>query len=251
MSMIIFFLLITAFSLSKKIKHKKTASFLLILSIIYTISIISGLLPRLLLSPLQSPFLYDSSPIPWGKNNLIILLGGGIVEIKQDKKRYLPQESAYARIVKASELYFDCRKEKRNCRILISGGNIEHSEKSEALVYEQIMMKLGIPLNDFILELNSRNTESNARYSTHLIQKNNFDHIVLVSSALHMTRALLWFHYFGLYPQAIPASYLNHPHFIRSISYNIITSDFCIHEYLGILQAYFIQKFYLNHDIRQ
>lgn len=213
---------------------------ILFITLTYIFLIGSGLLPYLLLTPLQAPFVDLPAP-QWKKHNVIILLGGGTDQLP-GLNTYTPSVMIYSRLYKTAELYFSCVKQ-HSCKIIISGGPIEHTEKSNALVYEQTLMKLGVPLDDFILEFNSTDTQTNAEFTKAILKQSSFDQIVLVTSGIHMQRSLLWFSHFDVH--AIPASsdYLAPQLTMTSLGYNFALTDFALHEYLGIVEFYLKASF--------
>ncbi len=63
--------------------------------------------------------------------------------------------------------------------------------------------------------------------------QHRFDKLFLVTSGLHLPRALLYFGYFGRYPTPCAADYIV-PHMsILPIGYNLAIADFAAHEYIG------------------
>ena len=55
----------------------------------------------------------------------------------------------------------------------------------------QIFLRdLGVPDSAMLLETRSRNTRQNAEYSSQLLRAHKLHHVLLVTSALHMHRAL-------------------------------------------------------------
>ena len=57
---------------------------------------------------------------------------------------------------------------------------------------------LGVPDSAMLLETHSRNTRENARYSAQLLDARKMHHILLVTSAVHMDRAMGQFLGLGL-----------------------------------------------------
>ncbi|MES2204893.1 MAG: YdcF family protein [Pseudomonadota bacterium] len=207
----------------------------LIIALAYVIAITSGLIPDLLLKPLEAPFAY-SPTLDWQKNNAIVLLGGGTTQLP-DTHTYSPSSMAYSRINKTAQLYFACKKQ-HACKIIISGGPIEHTEKSDALVYEKALIKLGIPQDDFILELNSTDTQTNAEFTQVILKQSSFDQVIVVTSGIHMKRAQLWLTHFNIQAIPIASDYLK-PHVnMMSLGNNFALTDFALHEYLGIVEVY-------------
>ncbi len=81
----------------------------------------------------------------------------------------------------------------RQTKILISGGTYLEKEKLiEAEMFYIYAICHGIPSNDLILELQSKNTYENFVYALDIIKKNNLvkQNLVLITNANHMPRAI-------------------------------------------------------------
>lgn len=87
--------------------------------------------------------------------------------------------------------------------VLSGGGDLEHQAFSEARAMAIFLNDLGVPQQAMILEEASRNTRDNAAFCAALLKARGIQHILLVTSALHMPRALALFKAQGL--QAVPA----------------------------------------------
>ena len=89
--------------------------------------------------------------------------------------------------------------------LILSGGNSEWSsaDEPEADAMQAFENDLGVPASAILLEDKSRNTQENAQYTKQLITEHRLDKILLVTSALHMPRALMLFRAQGI--DAIPA----------------------------------------------
>ena len=87
--------------------------------------------------------------------------------------------------------------------LLSGGGDLEHQAFSEARAMAVFVQDLGVPAQALVLEEISRNTRGNAAFSAALLKARGIEHILLVTSALHMSRALALFKAQGL--QVTPA----------------------------------------------
>jgi uncharacterized SAM-binding protein YcdF (DUF218 family) len=58
----------------------------------------------------------------------------------------------------------------------------------------------------------------------------------MISSGLHLPRALLYFSHFGVNPTPCAADYIVPSVSIFPIGYNFAIADLAVHEYLGILR---------------
>lgn len=80
--------------------------------------------------------------------------------------------------------------------VLVSGGNQPGADgmQVEAEAMRSMLLNLGVPAAAIRMEGQSRNTEENARRSLGLIQAAGAKRVLLVTSAMHMPRALQTFH---------------------------------------------------------
>ena len=65
-----------------------------------------------------------------------------------------------------------------------------------------------------------------------------FDKLFLVTSGLHLRRALLYFGHFGVYPTPCAADRITPLLSILPVGYNFAIADFAAHEYVGIVRYY-------------
>jgi len=188
-------------------------------------------------SPLNHP--------AWMKRNAIIVLGAGAVKLPEENSEK-PTVLAYSRIYEAARLYSSCKNTNAECKIIISGGDAQSNGQSEAVVYQNALNGIGIKNTDIILESNSMNTYKNAEYTSVILRKNKFDTVLLVTSGIHMKRALLYFGHFGVKPIPAVSDYIPPKIFIIPLGYNFAITDFVIHEYAGIIRFYLYNYFGLN-----
>ena len=89
--------------------------------------------------------------------------------------------------------------------VILSGGSSEWSRTDEPEVeaMEIFVKDLGVPVSAVLLEGRSRNTQENAQYTNQLLVEHHFNTILLVTSAVHMPRALAVFQGQGI--TVIPA----------------------------------------------
>jgi uncharacterized SAM-binding protein YcdF (DUF218 family) len=72
--------------------------------------------------------------------------------------------------------------------ILVTGGAASGS-RPEAQQMKEVLMVMGVPARDILLELQSRNTHDNALFSAQILKARKMQRILLVTSAFHMRRA--------------------------------------------------------------
>ncbi|CRI68012.1 conserved hypothetical protein [Thiocapsa sp. KS1] len=90
-------------------------------------------------------------------------------------------------------------------RVIVSGGSMPWAgeRRSEADAMLRFLADLGVPSDAILLEGRSRNTRENALYTAEILSAQGIDRILLVTSALHMPRALATFRAVGI--DAVPA----------------------------------------------
>ncbi|MEZ9837591.1 YdcF family protein [Vibrio sp. 10N.261.52.C11] len=231
MSFIILLLLLLFVGFTRLLQWRKTSLFLSLVLISSFVLIGSGLIPRYLLNDLQAD--YENKPdIQWSDNNAIVLLGAGTQLIKSTQE-FEPAFFSFGRISETASQYKDCSKTQTTCKVIISGGDAQNNGVAEAEVYQQQLLRLGVPMGDIIQEPNSVNTWKNAQLTSDLMKHHKFDNIVLVSSGLHIRRSELYFNHFGLNVIPVRADYMAAQISWLPLWYNFAVTDFALHEQIG------------------
>jgi uncharacterized SAM-binding protein YcdF (DUF218 family) len=218
-------------------RHIKACISTLIFALVCFFAIGNGLVPLILLKQLQTPFVDLPKP-EWKSQNAIVLLGAGAIKLPTTNA-IKPTIMAYSRIHETARLYLECAKDHHQCTIIISGGDALKIGKSEAIVYRDALLSLGINNSDIELETNSMNTYKNAEFTSNILKKNQYSQVILVTSGIHLKRALLYFSNFGINAKPALADYLTPQFAVIPLGYNFAVTDFAIHEYLGIARFYF------------
>jgi len=129
----------------------------------------------------------------------IVVLGGSVMP-PDALGRLVDLSGGADRVWHAARLY----KAGKAPLILLSGGSDPaYSVMSEAQAMQVFLRDLGVPDSAMLLEQESRNTRQNAEHSARLLGERGLSRILLVTSALHMERALREFESRGL--EVIPA----------------------------------------------
>jgi uncharacterized SAM-binding protein YcdF (DUF218 family) len=194
----------------------------------------NGMLAAMLLDPLQAPFAPLAAP-RWGARNAIVLLGAGVVR-PPGAAQAQPSLLAYSRILEAVRLYRDCQVQGKPCTLVISGGDPARLGVPEAAIYRRTVLGLGVQDADLALEDRSLNTFQNAEYTSGLIGARGFDQVVLVTSGLHMRRALLFFAHFHLPCAAAVADRAQPVQTWIPLGANLALADLAAHEHVGMLR---------------
>ncbi|MEJ2769704.1 YdcF family protein [Mycetohabitans sp. B46] len=181
-----------------------------------------------------------ASPPRYAGNVAIVLLGSGTEY--DGAHRLVPKFDAWRRIDAAAAQFTLCRAQRAQCTLVISGGNPQKHEHSEAVNYRPHLVSHGVPASNIVLEPDSLNTYENARNTGAILRRHHYDQIVLITSAYHLPRALLDFHHFGI--NAVPFA-SNHrwrrpgwrPHLAH-----VINTRIAWHEWIGLAQFYVYRR---------
>lgn len=153
-------------------------------------AVATPLLATALAYPLERRFpavLAEQAP----QADAIVLLGGALSGARPPERPSFDLGSGADRVWHAAALF----KAGRAPLVLVSGGNQPGSEgmQVEAEAMRSMLLTLGVPAAAIRLEGQSRNTDENARRSLGLIQAAGAKRVLLVTSAMHMPRALRMF----------------------------------------------------------
>ncbi len=126
---------------------------------------------------LVSPLIHNDTPV---KSDVIIVLGGGIISDTHS----LPW-GVEERVTKGVELY----KAGFAPTIIVSGGIVHFQGEAESEVMAPFAVMLGVPEDDIIQENRSKDTYTNALYSTQIMQEHGWQRAIVVTSDFHSGRA--------------------------------------------------------------
>jgi len=122
--------------------------------------------------------------------DVIIVLGGATGPALPPRQDPDLNERA-DRLMHAADLY----KAGKARFILASGGNWRHPtlQHSEADDMRDVLMRFGVPGSAILMENDSLDTGENARFSARLMEQQHFATALLVTSGVHMPRAMAAF----------------------------------------------------------
>jgi len=167
----------------------------------------------------------------------IVVLGGG-VEGSRSGWRTGPHLRAGAdRVWYGAQLFHAGRAP----LVILSGGDSDWSESDEpeANAAAKFLRDLGVPESAIALENRSRNTAENAAYTKQLLSEHQAEKILLVTSALHMPRALALFRAQHIETTPAPTDFFSPPRNPLRLwlpdTEALDGSAKAIKEYLGIL----------------
>jgi len=166
----------------------------------------------------------------------IVALGGG-VEIPIAPRQTPELNNAGDRIVEAARLY----RAGRAPVLLLSGGNVFASDDytAESTYSAELVAFFGVDPEAVVVESTSKTTYENAIESRRFLKKRGIRRILLVTSALHMPRAVATFDSAGIETLAAPTDYLFtewvQPSFFRYLpsAASLSQTSRVLHEYMG------------------
>ena len=153
-----------------------------------------------MVSSLEQRFL----PVPIDKSptaDAIVVLGGSLAG-PGSPRIDIELTGSSDRILHAARLY-----RARKAPIVIAAGGAEDT-KPEAYAMKALLAEWGVPKKNIIIEIKSLNTYRNAVNSKPLLDKRKVKSILLVTSAIHMSRALATFRALGINAIPSPTDYM-------------------------------------------
>ncbi len=213
-------------------RHKmKPAKFLLALSIVWLFLFSYPPVANTLLYTLESntPTLHDAP-----KNiRYIYVLGGGHHTDESLPITSQVVEASVVRLTEGIRLYHQLHEE---ATIIVSGYRGSFDPNTHALMQKKLALALGVKKEKLILRHEPRDTEEEAIAAKALLKDKPF---ILVTSASHMKRAMLFFKHEGLHPVPAPTNhlastqYLDYTKFFSSDA--LEKSRIVFHEVLGLI----------------
>jgi uncharacterized SAM-binding protein YcdF (DUF218 family) len=137
--------------------------------------------------------------------DVIVVLGGG-TESPQYPRPTVEINAAGDRVIYAAELY----KQGKGSFILVSGGSIAALDARTTSPAEDMALlldMLGVPQDVIWLQPNSANTAEDALYSSIMLKERSISRVILVTSAIHMPRAVGLFTANGIDVTPAPVDY--------------------------------------------
>lgn len=130
----------------------------------------------------------------------IVVLGGHTANNRRNWFEPYDPDTASSRVDTAALLY----QTHRAPRIVLSGAALD-GFISEAEMMARNLQKKGVPRDALILEKSSYTTYENAAYTRRTLDEHNINRVLLVTSALHMPRAMAVFRKQGITAIAAPS----------------------------------------------
>lgn len=234
---ILYLILITAIILFIS-GHKKSGKILLIIAGIWFFIISTPFIPKLLVKSLENrhPQLTDEAIYNLPDPCDIIILGGGHSDDKELSPNNQLSSTALGRLVEGIRIH----KMIPGSRLVLSGSR-GRSELAQACVLYRTALILGVDSASMAMQILPANTMMEAEeYSRNFGSENK---LIVVTSDIHLPRAMLHFRKAGLNPVAAPTNQIIK---YGSVKYRwkwipssvyIRMMENAIHEYAGMLWA--------------
>ena len=89
-------------------------------------------------------------------------------------------------------------------KLVFTGGIGENATYSESSIAKQYAIENAVPLEDILIEEQSKITQENIAYAASIIKENNISTVIIVSDPLHMKRAMLLAKDYGIEAYSSP-----------------------------------------------
>lgn len=128
----------------------------------------------------------------------VVVLGGGYHYPWIDRPHVDPRTLPYSRLAAGARAFLAGRAP----RVILSGGGAQGRTEAETMA--RAITRFGVPTEALLLDVRSRDTEDNARNTAVIARRHGIRRVLLVTSALHMPRAVRLFEATGLEVVAAP-----------------------------------------------
>ena len=168
-----------------------------------------------------------------------VVVLAGVVNLSLSTPEYIEFNESIERIITGIQLL----KQGYARTLLISGGtgSLYDQEKKEAPLLRNFAIEFGVPESQILMESASRNTYENALQTRQIMQEHGISQVMLVTTAIHLPRAMACFHKLGIAPIAYPVDFQLAPNWKYHIA-DIIPgsgafrrSSVVLHESIGLL----------------
>ena len=173
----------------------------------------------------------DNSDVKW-----IVVLGGGYL---WDPMFPVTEQISFASLVRLSE-GIRIHNQLPNSKIILSSGKMLGLSVSGSRLMADLAAEFGVKENELVLESESKDTHDQTLNIEKIVDKDRF---ILVTSALHMPRAMAMFNKLEMNPVPAPVNFIVKGQ--RNLTPNLFfptveglqKSGIIIHEYLGLAWA--------------
>ena len=214
-------------------RFRLTGNAIIMTSIALLLALSTGAGSRLLVAPLENRSLPVPNPKMVDAKAIVILGGGRSFAAPEDGNRDQPGSQALARLRHGARLH-----RLTGLPVLVSGGAPDRGGESEAAVMARALREdFRIPVR--WIEDTSENTAQNAVHAATMLREAGIDRVLLVTDAIHMSRAMQVFSRTDLSLVRAPTDFVSrktlsvedfipNPRFLRH-------SHYALHEWIGLV----------------
>lgn len=171
--------------------------------------------------------------VPASVDNIVVLAGSGGGHASLPANQTMSAVTI-SRLVEGLRLFHLGMKANPNMKVILSGG-ARPGLLPAARAMRQTAILLGVSPQHLKIEDGSYDTEDEARILSPILGKKSF---ILVTSAVHMPRAMKLFEHYGMHPIPAPSDRsvddVSMPKLVPA-AINLQRSKMAMHEYLGLL----------------
>ena len=178
---------------------------------------------------------FSPGDLPSGRT-VIVLLGGGTQTVHGWDHSTLasPSGDGLERVLEAARVF----RLTHAATIISSGGTLDPRSQRDGIAMRDALVRIGVPADRIVLEIESRTTHDEAVLIAPMLRSLGAEHVVLVTSDVHMKRSLGAFRAYGVeaIPAIAPSTFATEPLFrrIRPSPEGLDRSSAVAHELIGI-----------------
>lgn len=214
-------------------RFRLTGNAIIMTSIALLLALSTGAGSRLLIAPLENRSLPVPNPKMVDAKAIVILGGGRSFAAPEDGNRDQSGSQTLARLRHGARLH-----RLTGLPVLVSGGAPDWGGESEAAVMARALREdFQIPVR--WIEDTSENTAQNAAHAATMLREAGIDRVLLVTDAIHMSRAMQVFSRTDLSLVRAPTDFVSrktlsvedfipNPRFLRH-------SHYALHEWIGLV----------------
>lgn len=148
---------------------------------------------------------YPPTPVEAAPEADAVVTLGGSVGPPRPPRVYPDLNGSADRVWHAARLY----RAGKAPVVIASGGTLPWKDQRfrEASAMQQLLVSWGVPADSVLLESRSANTYENAKRTAELVEERGFERVLLVTSALHMRRAVATFRSAGVPVSPVATDY--------------------------------------------
>lgn len=204
----------------------KKGRFFVIISFVWLLIFSNSYVANSLLYPLEQN---HKALLNIPKVNYILVLGGGHKSNNTLSITSQVNATSINRLIEGIKIY----KELNNAKLIVSGYSGQNDEVPHAFMQKKLAIALGVKEKDILTMPNPKDTGQEAIEVKKIVNDEKF---ILVTSASHMSRAMMLFKKQNLNVIAAPTGHLvKDKKFLNISAKNLYKSKIAFHEYLGII----------------